>query len=350
MKPASPALIACLNAVISGTEFGSGFSSGFSSGFGSSPMSLCDFDLYTITLVNGAVLRFTTADFDINCGTGTNFGGLASPSGVYSSGGIRIDQKSSKTQAHWKVGLDADQWTVSVFPRLVDLVNGTQFPDLIGNVPWIQAAMAGALDGADVQVDRAYFYSMPQFPMPIGGVVPLGTITIFAGLVAEIDTSATQVVITINDYRTLTSYTLPRHYFQGMCRHQLYDSGCNANGNMSRAAYAVAATAKNGSTQASIVASAPMTFPANSSKTFTLGQIQFTGGLNTGLWGFVVSWDGSVTMSLLVPMPFTVSAGDTFNVYPGCDKTQATCTAFNNNPQFGGEPNIPVPETLASGN
>jgi Phage conserved hypothetical protein BR0599/Uncharacterized conserved protein (DUF2163) len=349
MKPASPALIAMLNAQIAGTTLGGGFSSGFSSGFGGTQMIMCDFDLYTITTQTGLVLRFTTADFDINCGTGTNFGGLTNPVGIYSSGGVRVDQMSSKTQAHWKIGLDSDQWTVVVMPRAIDIVTGTVFPDVIGNVPWLAAAMAGALDAADVQIDRAYFYRMPTWPIPVGGATPVGTITIFAGLMAEVDTTNSVAVLTINDYRSLLSYNMPRHYFQGMCRHQVYDNGCDANGNMNRASYAVSATAKSTSTQSSIVASAPLTFPANSSNTFTLGQIQFTSGLNAGFWGFVVSWDGGVSLSLLVPMPFAVAAGDAFTVYPGCDKTAATCALFNNTPQFGGEPYIPVPETLTSG-
>jgi hypothetical protein len=74
MKPAAPALITLINDVIAGSA------------------AMHDFDLYTITLWNGEVLRFTTADFDINCGTGTNFGGLPQPSGLYSASGIGVDQ------------------------------------------------------------------------------------------------------------------------------------------------------------------------------------------------------------------------------------------------------------------
>jgi hypothetical protein len=348
MKLASPALVAVLNAQIAGTTLGGGFSSGFSSGFGSSPMGLCDFDLYTITLSSGAIIRFTTADFDINCGTGTNYGGLTYPSGVYPSGGVRVDLKETKSQGHWKTGLDSDQWMITIMPRLVDLVTGGTYPDLIGSVPWLQAAQSGALDAADVQVDRAYFYSMPQYPLTPGGVVPIGTLTIFAGLVAEVDTTNMAAVITINDYRSLLSYTVPRHYFQAGCRHALYDNGCNANGNVSRAGFVKTGTAGAGSTQLTILA--PGLVVPGGSGTYTLGTLQFTSGLNNALWGFIVSWNGATALSLIAPMPFTVSVGDTFNIYPGCDKTLATCGLFANTPQFGGEPNIPVPETLASGN
>jgi hypothetical protein len=39
------------------------------------------------------------------------------------------------------------------------------------------------------------------------------------------------------------------------------------------------------------------------------------------------------------------NTGDTFTAYPGCDKTQNTCTSkFNNLVNFGGFPYVPVPE------
>lgn len=330
MKPASPALVTLINEVIAGTA------------------AMYDFDLYTVTDFAGNVYRFTTADFDINCGSGTNFGGLSQPSGKYPSGGVRIDQKASKTQAHWKVGLDADQWVVVLMPRPFDLVTGAANPDTIGSLPFLQALNAGAWDAADVQVDRAYFSSLPTWPMSPGGAVPVGTITIFAGLVGEVDTDTTATVV-INDYRSLTSFSMPRRYFQGMCRHMLFDAGCNANGNMNRSSFAVSGAAGAGSTQSTIVASGNLTPPSGSSGTFTLGTLQFTSGLNANFWAFIVQWDDGRTLSLLEPLPFAVSPGDTFVAYPGCDKTAASCADFNNTPQFGGEPYIPVPETLANG-
>jgi len=46
------------------------------------------------------------------------------------------------------------------------------------------------------------------------------------------------------------------------------------------------------------------------------------------------------------PLPFAPNAGDAFTAYPGCDKTQNTCTAkFNNLANFEGFPYVPAPET-----
>jgi Phage conserved hypothetical protein BR0599/Uncharacterized conserved protein (DUF2163) len=326
----SPALVGLFNSIVAGTA-----------------QNWCSFDLYTITLAGGSVLKFTTADFDINCGSGTSYVGLPQPSGRYLSGGVRVDQdpkKGSKTQAHWKTGLDTDTWVVVLMPRPVDPVTGAAFPDQIGNVPFTQAASGGALDAADFQVDRAYFSTVPTWPMPPGGAVPLGTKTIFAGVVAEVDTTDLVVALTVNDYRSLFTIQMPLHFYQAQCRHTLYDTGCNASGNMNQASFAVAGVVGGGSTQGQILAPGLAT-PAGSG-TYALGTVIMTSGLNNGFSRTVSQWAAGV-LSLVNPFPFALIAGDTFNAYPGCDWQFSTCGAFANSANFGGQPFIPPPETMA---
>jgi hypothetical protein len=49
---------------------------------------------------------------------------------------------------------------------------------------------------------------------------------------------------------------------------------------------------------------------------------------------------------VVFPFPYVPEAGDTFNLVPGCDGRQVTCSAkFNNIVHFRGYPYIPVPET-----
>lgn len=83
--------------------------------------------LYTITLFGGGQIRFTDADFDINANsTSTLVNGF-----TYASGGIRVDQKESKTQAHFKVGTDTDP-----APHEPCCLGGeTQLPDILQNSP-----------------------------------------------------------------------------------------------------------------------------------------------------------------------------------------------------------------------
>lgn len=165
MSSISPALITLFNNVVSGQ----------------SPLFI--WRIYTITLFGG-ILRFADTDFDIKAVAST--GPLNIAAQTYPASTVRINAKQSKTQAHWKVGLDTDQYVLVVMPRPVDLVTGAAFPDTIGGVPWLQAANAGTLDGADFQVDECYFGAPPTWPMPAGGATPVGCKTIFAGVIAEV--------------------------------------------------------------------------------------------------------------------------------------------------------------------
>lgn len=309
--------------------------------YAAGPQTLFVWRLYTITLFGGGVLRFADSDFDIlGVSPSTVVNGF-----VYPSSTVRIDAKQSKTQAHWKVGLDVDQYTLVMMPRPFDLVTGAAFPDQIGNVPWLQAASGGALDGADFQVDEAYFGSLPLWPMPPGGAAPVGCKTIFRGVIAEVDVTNSVAVLTVNDYRYLFSISMPLHFFTAQCRHMLFDPGCNADGNMTPANFVRTGVVGAGSTQASIIGVRLAAPPSNpGSGTYALGRIVMTSGLNNTFARTITAWDGANTLSLINPMPFAVAAGDTFAIYPGCNKLFTTCGAFANSQNFGGFPFIPPPE------
>lgn len=283
-------------------------------------------NLYTITLADGAgVIRLAAADFNITDTTNT-----------WDSRSVRVDANDTRATGHWRRGLDVDTWLATFMPRVVDPVTGALFPDQINGTPWNAAARQGALDGADIQVDRAYFAAWPTPYRAIG--TPVGIITIFAGQAAEVDVSDAKVIVTINDYRYLLGTKMPRFVYQASCRHTLYDAGCTLN----PASFGVATMAIGGTTRAvlkSNVAAPP------GSGTYTLGKVKMTSGQNSGFSRTVTQWvPGSFL--LLNPFPFEVLPGDTFTAYAGCDRTMATCTAFANLVNFGGEPFIPDSSTV----
>lgn len=288
------------------------------------------FDLYTITLFNGVVIRFTTADFPIA------FNGA-----VWATTPL-VDQKDSKTQGHWKVGLDTDTWLVVVMPRPFDPVTGAAFPDTIGNLPWIQAAQGGALDAADFQVDEAVFASVPTWPIAPGGAVPSGIIPgKFAGVVAEVDTTDSVAVITANDYRSLLAQQMPLHFYQASCRWRLFDAGCT----LVASSFVKTGSVNAGSSNGTIVMNGGTTPAAG--LTFTLGTVVMTSGNNATFSRTISSWDGNDTLILFNPFPFDIEPGDTFQIYPGCNLSLGSCQAFGNEINFGGQPFIPPPETAA---
>jgi hypothetical protein len=298
--------------------------------------------LYTISLFGGGVLRFTDSDFDV-LAVSTSPAPAPVNGFTYASGGVRIDQKQSKTQAHWKTGLDVDSYMLVLMPRPFDLVTDAPFPDRIGSVPFLQACSGGALDAADFQVDEAYFSALPTWPLPPGGASNVDCRTIFAGKVGSVDTTNSVAVLSVNDYRDLLSISMPRRFYQGQCIHTLFDADCDADGNMNASSFAITGTVKSGSTQSSIVATATLS-PAGSG-TLSLGRVVMTSGLNNTFQRTIKSWDGVSTLAVTPPFPFTASAGDTFTAFPGCDKTRSTCAQFSNTANHGGEPLIPPPET-----
>jgi uncharacterized phage protein (TIGR02218 family) len=263
----------------------------------------------------------------------------AGPIGVAAGGftwttGPTFDQDKAKAVGHWKVGLDVDQWQVVIAPRNVDLLSGQSWPDSIGTQPWLAAAQAGALDGAEVQVDRAF---APLWPVAgTNFLSPTGVVTIFYGRVAELDVGRSQAVMTLNSTLKVLTNPLPRNLFQASCVHTLFDQGCT----LQASSFAVAGTvtSSSGSSLGSTVAA-----PAGSG-TFALGRIVMVSGASAGFARLVRSWVPG-TFTLAAPFPFGTAPGDGFLAYPGCDKQYGTCGRFQNTANFGGCLSIPVPET-----
>jgi uncharacterized phage protein (TIGR02218 family) len=74
---------------------------------------------------------------------------------------------------------------------------------------------------------------------------------------------------------------------------------------------------------------------------FNGGLLTWTSGANEGLAMEVKSFDAT-QFTLWLPMPGSLTNGDAYTVYPGCDKRLTTCkTKFNNLINFGGFPYLP---------
>lgn len=88
------------------------------------------------------------------------------------------------------------------------------------------------------------------------------------------------------------------------------------------------------------------------------GHIVWVNGPNQGRIMEIKLWDsGSQILTLFLPMPLTVSEGDEFNIFVGCDKLVPTCRdTFNNLNNYRGFPFIPTirdmlrtPDSTSSG-
>lgn len=265
--------------------------------------------------------------------------------GSYWPQGPTFDQDKAKAVGHWKVGLDVDQWQVVVAPRLFDPLSGEPFPDAVGTVPFLAACQAGLLDGAAVQVDRAF---APAWTQTVAGprgqaLAPTGIVTIFYGRVGEVDVGRSQAVITLYSQLKVLTNPSPRNLFQASCIHTLFDAGCSLGADTFAVSGTVAAlgSAPNVFTSA---AAAPQ-----GSGTYALGRVTMSSGASQGFSRTVRSWTAGNpgTFTLIAPFPLGIAPGDSFVAYPGCDKRYGTCARFGNQANYGGCNFIPVPETAA---
>jgi uncharacterized phage protein (TIGR02218 family) len=279
------------------------------------------FDLYTFTLTSGLVLRYTNCQFNVISGGNTWLCSTAANS-------VIIDEnQDSGPRANWTSDLNVGTWEVTVMPRPTDV---------IGSLPWLSAVRAGILDEATVRVDRGY---VQAWPAPAISLIPVGTVNVFFGRIAEIDFGRSSVQINMNDPRELLATDMPRNLYSANCRYALFDSQCTKV----KSSYASAIQVNAVNSQSSILTS----IPGFNDNYYALGDLVFTSGLNAGLRMMIRSSTmANGDLELLAPMPFTISPGDTMMVYPGCDKTQATCqNTFGNILNFGGFTYIPAAET-----
>lgn len=293
-------------------------------------------DMYTLTLSNGTVLRYTGSDID-----------LVLSGNTFSSMGPRITRNRCK----WTIGTEVTELSLTI----------ASLPsDTVGPYTFLQAAVNGVFDGARVLHERVF--------MPTWGDCSAGSIVMNTYSVADLQIDQLTIQMTCKNLLEPLNIPLPRNTYQAACIHSLYDAGCG----LTASSYAVTGVVSSDpSVSKSIIVfplSASLKPPrppytsgvgtyAPVSDYYALGKIVFTSGQNNGISAtvksssqLVVSGGVNVTINLSFPLGFVPAVGDTFTLYPGCDKSQSTClNSFANLPNFKGFPYIPVPETLLGG-
>ena len=262
-------------------------------------------DLYTFTLVDGTVLRYTSFDIDINYNSLT-----------WSAFGPVLSRSRTRTI----IGVEVDTLSITIAPKDTDL---------IGSSTWLQAVCSGRLDGAEIVLDQAYL----SLELSVAD-----TINKFVGKAAQLTINRHKIEMEVNSPLEGLNISMPRNVYQDGCQHTLFDSGCG----LVAASFAV-----SGSVGSSPTTRTFNTALAQDANYFSLGVLQFTSGALTGTKRTVALQQAGGAITLLSPLPVAPQTGDTFTIYPGCDKTKATCESvkFNNVVNFKGFPFIPVPET-----
>lgn len=279
-------------------------------------------DLYTFTLSNGDVLRYTSYGVDISWDGNT-----------YSSGdqtGPFFGRQGEGAKVRWSRGLEAQSLDFTVIPGEA----------LVDGQPFLKAVRYGAFDGATVVLSRAFF-ALP-LPGPTLRLEPVGVIVLFTGRVGEVNPAGRSMAsFNCPSAIELLNINLPRNLYQPGCLNTLFDTACT----LLAGDFDVAGAVASGSTQTVINATL-----GEATGYFDLGKIVFTSGANDGLVRMVKTYTAGSpgTLALLYPLPIAPSPGDSFTVYPGCDKLKSTCEAkFNNLENFRGMPYVPQPELAA---
>ena len=261
-------------------------------------------DLYTITLKTGTALRYTSWDVNLTV-MGNTF--LTGPPSI------------ARSAIEEKLGMDVATMEVTIEASLTDLING---------VPILQAIGQGLFDGAAFRIDRLFMDSASN---------QIGTVIRFSGFIGALDElTRSSAKLSVNAGTAYLSMQLPAVILQPGCTNTLFDARCG----LVKASFADNNTVQPGSTVNKLIS-----LSAKTDGWFDNGQIVFTSGANSGLVKAVKTYS-TQQFTFNSPLPFAPSAGDAFTAYPGCDKTQATCTnKFSNLANFEGFPYVPAPET-----
>jgi len=221
-------------------------------------------DLYTITLVGGSVLRYS-----------------AGPTALFANGyTFALGPKFERSRTKIVIGTQVDELEVKIY---------TEPTDLIGGLPFLQAAWQGELDGALLQLERAF--------MATYGDTSPGTVVLFAGRISDIDCTRTGIDVKCRSHLELLNIQMPRRLWQSSCTHTLGDAMCQFDRSSLQATF----SAGPGSSEAQIATSVSPTPP----NLYIQGTVIGVTGANAGSSRTVANMSGGwvhVRLAFLSPI------------------------------------------------
>lgn len=267
-------------------------------------------DLYTFTLKNGSVLRFTDADIMLPIG-GNNF--LSGP-------GI------TRTKTKQSVGITVDTVQVSITDSGNTLVNGKPILHQIRN---------GVFRGATCKIQKMFLSSWTDLsPAPVDW---------FEGIIGAPSVDNMVGSFEVRGMNEMLNKQMPADIHQDTCNNDLYDAVCGAN----RAAFTFNGSAGVVTDRKRFVLSGVV----QADTYFVFGKVKFTSGQNVGQPARTVKKYAAGVLEVFQPFPYDIAPGDACTVEAGCDKMyDSGCVKFGRQSTgFQATPFIPVPETAIEG-
>lgn len=265
-------------------------------------------DLFTITLANGTVLRWTTGNTALTIGANT----------------FTVGPPITRDKAKWSMGLNVDQMSITILDDGSTTINSQSL---------VKSAWQSVFDYAKVEIDRFISDSWTD--------TAVGSVSWFIGYVGQISLTGKQIKITIESPLAQLRATFPKTYVLPSCANTLYDGVCTM----------VASTFTHAGTVGASPSATSFTLSGVSEPdgSFQAGTVKFTSGVNNGQVRTVKSYVGGV-ITLVYPLYAIPTAGDGVSATFGCDKTRSTCNSrFANLAHYRGFPYVPDPSTQYAG-
>lgn len=266
-------------------------------------------DLFTITLMNGTVLRWTTSNAPLTVSGNT----------------FAVGPPIERDKAKWSMGLNVDQMGITILDDGSATINGQAL---------VKAAWQNLFDFAKVEIDRFISDSWTD--------TAVGSVSWFVGYVGEISLTGKQIKLTVESPLAQLKAAFPRTYVLPSCANTFCDAVCT----LSAASFTSAGTVGSGATASSF----PLTLSGGNlaDGSFQQGSVTFTSGVNNGQVRSVKSYVGGV-ITLVYPLYQIPASGDGVSALQGCLKTRAACTGHSNIAHYRGFPYVPDPETQYAG-
>lgn len=265
-------------------------------------------DLYKITLTDGTVLRYTSADIALTVGDD-----------CYAPLAIERD---GTTQTN-DISVDEMHLTITVEPST----------RLDHETTIMQAIAAGRFADAELELHR--LFSPEPFTMFSGRIDADYALLWWLGRLNIERAGGITIEATVASMTELLNVKFPTHLYYPPCIYTLGDVSCGVNLDVFRQQ----GTAIGG-TRSVVQSNLPL-----DNGYLAQGSITFTSGRNAGVTRTIRNNESS-TIAVVMPFYYPPAAGDAFYVLPACDKSMHCCKArFSNLSRFRGYPFIPVPET-----
>lgn len=268
-------------------------------------------DLYELTLKSGAAYRYADYDMPIVLSDGRLFSAAHRP--VFKRGKLKASSK-----------IEVDKLTVTLYVGAEDKIAG---------VPILKAAHSGALDDSNLTLYRCFMSA----PGTVAGVVEMfgGQVEIKSGGGLELALEVKSAVQRLN-----VDYPFQKYY--PTCPWSLYGTGCGLNIENWKKAGSVVYIDGTSTIRVSVL--------SETDGYYNEGGVEFLSGALAGIIAPIRrSWDvsGNTKLEFLMPLAAAPAYGDSVKIYPGCDKTPATCeNKFNNYLHNRATPFVPLKETL----